>query len=51
MLGIIALILLILWITGSFALDVTNALIHILLVFAVIAAGVYVFQLIAGRRD
>jgi hypothetical protein len=47
MLYTIAVILLVLWLLGFFALHVGGGLIHILLVIAVIAV---VWQLITGRR-
>lgn len=47
MLYTIAVILLVLWLLGFFALHVGGGLIHILLVIAVVAV---VWQLITGRR-
>src|SRR5512139_1408194 len=47
MLGIIAGILLVLWLLGFFAFHVAGSLIHILLVIAVI---VFIVHLISGRR-
>ncbi len=46
MLGVIAGILLILWLLGFFAFHVAGGLIHLLLVLAVI---VFVVQLLRGR--
>ena len=43
----IAVILVILWLLGSFAWNVTSSLLHILLVVAVI---MILFNLIGGRR-
>ena len=47
MLWTIVVVLLILWALGFFVLPVGGALIHILLVIALI---VFVFQLLSGRR-
>jgi hypothetical protein len=47
MLGIIAGVLVVLWLLGFFALHVGGALIHLLLVIAVI---VIVIQVVSGRR-
>jgi hypothetical protein len=46
MLGIIALVLLILWVTGFVAFHVTTGFIHLLLVVAVI---VFIIHLVTGR--
>lgn len=47
MLGIIAGVLVVLWLLGYFALHVGGGLIHLLLVIAVI---VIVLQVVSGRR-
>jgi predicted lipid-binding transport protein (Tim44 family) len=47
MLGIIAGVLVVLWLLGFFALHVGGGLIHLLLVIAVI---VIVIQVVSGRR-
>ena len=47
MLGIIAGVLVVLWLLGFFAFHVAGGLIHILLVLAVIAI---VINLVSGRR-
>ena len=47
MLGIIAGVLVVLWLLGYFALHVGGGLIHLLLVIAVI---VIVVQVVSGRR-
>jgi hypothetical protein len=47
MLYTIAIVLLVLWLLGFFALHVGGGLIHLLLVIAVI---VVIFQFISGRR-
>ncbi len=47
MLWTIAVILLVLWLVGAFVVPVGGALIHLLLVIAVV---VVLYQLITGRR-
>ena len=47
MLWTVLLILLVLWILGAFVVPVGGALIHLLLVLAVI---VLIYQLVTGRR-
>lgn len=47
MLWTIAIILLVLWLLGSFVFEVAGGLIHILLVIAVI---VVVYRLLTGRK-
>jgi hypothetical protein len=47
MLYTVAVVLLVLWLLGFFALHVGGGLIHLLLVIAII---IVVFQLISGRR-
>jgi hypothetical protein len=47
MLWTVLLILLVLWVLGAFVVPVGGALIHLLLVVAVI---VLIYQLVAGRR-
>lgn len=47
MLGIIAVILLVLWLLGFFAFHVAGGLIHLLLIAAVIAI---IFHFVTGRR-
>jgi len=47
MLGIIAAVLLVLWLLGFFAFHVTTSLIHILLVIAVVMV---VLHFVRGRR-
>jgi hypothetical protein len=48
MFGIIALVLLVMWLLGFFAFHVTEGFIHILLVLAVISI---LYHLLAGRSQ
>jgi hypothetical protein len=49
MLGLIALVLVILWAISAFSLEITNALIHVLLIVGLVLGVVYLYRLVSSR--
>lgn len=51
MLALLALILLILWATGSFAFHIAGDVVNVLLVAALVLVVVYLYQLVTKQRS